>query len=232
MTRTAFAIRHVAFEDLGLLAPVLAEAGYGIRIADAGGGPLPAEADSADLLIVLGGPLGAYEADRYPFLADERRLLDSRLAAGQPTLGICLGAQLMAMALGARVYPGGKKEIGWSPLNLTAAGRAGPLKALEGVPVLHWHGDTFDLPPNAVLLAGSDVYPHQAFAIGQTILGLQFHGEADGARIEPWLIGHACEIAAAGIDPRDLRAASLRHAAGLREAGAVLFRTWLRGLEA
>lgn len=233
MTKTALAIRHVAFENLGLLAPVLAEAGYAVRLADAGAGPLPAAAaEAADLLIVLGGPLGAYESEQYPFLADELRLLESRLAAGRPTLGICLGAQLMALALGARAYPGGKKEIGWSPLILTEAGRAGPLKALERVPVLHWHGDTFDLPSGAALLAGSDIYPHQAFAIGPSILGLQFHGEADGARIEPWLIGHACEIAQAGIDPRALREDSLRHAAGLREAGTVLFRNWLRGLEA
>ncbi|WP_407526995.1 glutamine amidotransferase [Methylobacterium oryzisoli] len=232
MQPTAIAIRHVAFEGLGLIEPVLRSAGYTSRVYDAGVDDLRAIAPAgADLLIVLGGPINACEDDRYPFLADELHLIARRLQAGRPTLGICLGAQLMARALGARVHPGPAKEIGWAPLTLTEAGRASPLAHLDGTAVLHWHGDTFDLPAGAALLASTNLCPHQAFALGRHALGLQFHGEADAAEIERWLIGHACEIAAAGLDPRTLRADSLRHGPGLREAGARVFADWLAGLE-
>ncbi|SMH62746.1 glutamine amidotransferase [Azospirillum agricola] len=232
MPLTAVAIRHIAFEGLGIIEPVLRQAGCTPQIRDAGSDDLrDMEPLAPDLLVVLGGPIGAYEDDRYPFLADELRLLERRLAAGRPTLGVCLGAQLMARALGARVYPGPAKEIGWAPLALTPAGRASPLVHLDGAAVLHWHGDTFDLPAGAERLASTEPCMNQAFALGRNALGLQFHGEVDGADIERWLIGHACEIAAAGLDPRTLRADSGRHGPGLREAGGRLFADWLAGLD-
>ncbi|MBP2301372.1 glutamine amidotransferase [Azospirillum picis] len=231
MTPTAIAIRHIAFEGLGIVEPILRRAGYALHVHDAGIDDLQGiDPSDAQLLVVLGGPVGAYEDDRYPFLADELRLLERRLAAGLPTLGICLGAQLMARALGARVYPGPGKEIGWAPLALTEAGRASPLAHLDGAAVLHWHGDTFDLPAGAELLASTDLCAHQAFSLGRNALGLQFHGEVDGADIERWLVGHACEIAAAGLDPRQLRADSKRHGPVLRDAGSRLFADWIAGL--
>ncbi|XUJ33596.1 glutamine amidotransferase-related protein [Bradyrhizobium japonicum] len=108
---------------------------------------------------MLGGPIGVYETERYPFLTREIDLLERRLAQGLPTLGICLGAQLMAKALGARIYAGGVKEIGWGSVTLTDAGQASSLKPLaESAPVLHWHGDTFDLPDNAARLASNENY--------------------------------------------------------------------------
>jgi GMP synthase (glutamine-hydrolysing) len=232
MPRTAIAIRHVAFEGAGIIESLLREAGYALHVRDAGLDDLrtsvPAE---TDLLIVLGGPIGAYEEDRYPFLADTLAILEGRLAAGRPTLGICLGAQLMARALGARVYPGPAKEIGWAPLTLTEAGRASVLAPLAQTPVLHWHGDTFDLPAGASLLASTEICPNQAFARGPNILGLQFHGETDGAGIESWLIGHACELAAAGIDPRVIRAESRRCGPVLAAAARHVFADWLAGLD-
>lgn len=133
--RTALVIRHVHFEDLGSFAAPLAAAGHEVRYVDAGLDDLRAEE-----LVLLGGPIGAYEGHLYPFLDDELDALRARLAAGAPTLGICLGAQLMAAALGARVAPGPAKEIGWATVELTEAGQAGPLHHLDGVPVLHWHG--------------------------------------------------------------------------------------------
>ncbi|CAA7623309.1 glutamine amidotransferase [Magnetospirillum sp. SS-4] len=218
--KTCIAIRHVAFEDLGSFEPVLWERGFDVAYREAGWDELDAVDPLApDLMVVLGGPIGAYEDESYPFLADELKLIEARLKAGRPIVGICLGAQLIARALGARVYPnGGVKEIGWSPLDLTDAGRASCLAALDAVPVLHWHGDTFDLPDGATLLASTPLTRHQAFSWGRSALGLQFHVEATRHGLERWFIGHACEIAGVpGLSVRDLRAETRRHAPLLEE---------------
>ncbi|HSC78905.1 MAG TPA: glutamine amidotransferase [Chitinolyticbacter sp.] len=202
--KTAAVIRHVQFEDLGLFGAPLAAAGYDIRYFDAGVDDLAA-AFAADLTVLCGGSIGAYQDADYPWLVDEKRGLAARLQAMRPTLGLCLGAQLIAAALGARVYPGHAREIGWGAITLSPAGQASPLAALQGKPVLHWHGDTFDLPAGATLLASSALYPNQAFALGPAVLGLQFHSEVDPDRIEQWLVGHASELSAASIPVNWLR---------------------------
>src|SRR5271165_7156647 len=156
--RSAVALRHVEYEDLGLLARVLREAGWEASYRETARDDLSDPAiDAADLLIVLGGPFGAYETGRYPFLGKEIALLERRLAKNLPTLGICLGAQLMAKALGARVFPGPVKEVGWGEVELTVQGRRSALAPLAeaGAKVVHWHGDTFDLPSGAVRLASN-----------------------------------------------------------------------------
>lgn len=229
--RTAIAIRHLAFEDLGSFAAPLEQAGYRVHTLDAGCDALD-EIDplAPDLLVVLGGPVGVYEAGRYPFLATELDLLRRRLAADRPTLGICLGAQLMAAALGARVYPSGAKEIGWAPVTLTPVGHA-LLSALDGAPMLHWHGDTFDLPAECAGLASTEQTPNQAFARGPHILGLQFHPEVPGRGFERWLIGHAAELAGAGLDPSVLRAQATTAAPALEQAAAAWMRQWLQAID-
>jgi len=237
MRKQALAIRHVAFEDAGSFATVLAQRGYALRYVDVGLDDLAVlEAETPDVVLILGGPIGAYEDDIYPFLRDELRFIERRLAAQQPLVGICLGAQLMARAAGARVYSGtAGKEIGWGPLELTDAGRATPLRhlAAELTPVLHWHGDTFDIPDGAVRLAGTARYPNQAFAHGKHALALQFHPEVTAAGMERWFIGHACEIGAiAGIAVPQLRADTARWAAGLQRQGALMFGEWLDSLGA
>jgi GMP synthase (glutamine-hydrolysing) len=130
-------------------------------------------------LIVLGGPMGAYEQDKHPFLRSETALLEKAIAAGRPVLGICLGAQLIAQVLGARVYPGEKREVGWAPVTLTADGRDDPLFAGgdETLTVFHLHGDTYELPPDGANLATSRVYEQQAFRWGEIVYGFQFHLE-------------------------------------------------------
>ena len=229
--KTVQAIRHIGFEDLGSFAAPLREAGYGIEYIDvAERDPATLNPLGADLLVVLGGPIGVYDHDAYPIVTDEIRLLRARLAADRPTLGICLGAQLMAAALGARVYPGPAKEIGWSALDLSADTAPNPLAALRDVPVLHWHGDTFDLPEGGTCLASTPLCANQAFSRGPNVLGLQFHPEVMGARFEHWLLGHANELATAGIEPAELRRDAGRHASGLEQTGAVLFADWLASL--
>ncbi len=226
--RIVQAIRHVGFEDLGSFAVSLQEAGYDIDYIDvAEHDPVTLDPRGADILVVLGGPIGVYDHESYPVVTDEIELLKQRLAADLPTLGICLGAQLMAAALDARVYPGAEKEIGWSALDLAETPVPNPLSALRDVPVLHWHGDTFDLPADATLLASTAVTPNQAFSRGPNALGLQFHPEVLGARFEHWLLGHASELATARIDPAGLRSDAKRYAHGLERAGATLLAGWL-----
>ena len=231
MSLQACIVRHVAFEDLGTFGPVLMAAGFDLSVMDAGVDDLFEPILHSDLVVVLGGPIGVYEQDRYPFLVDELRALGKRAREGRPTLGICLGAQLLAAALGARVYPGGTKEIGWGPISLTPAGRTSCLSKLEGQSVLHWHGDTFDLPRDAELLASTDVYPHQAFSLGRNLLALQFHPEVDARRFEQWLIGHTGELSSTGIDIAAFRAQVKQGAGSLRAAGTSLFGHWLEGVE-
>ncbi len=225
--REARVIRHVAFEDLGLFAAPLAARGWNVTYADAGIDDIAAALADADLAVICGGPIGVYETDRYPFLLDELAAIEARVDAGRPTLGLCLGAQLIAAALGAPVYPGRRKEIGWGRIQLSLDGRHSCLAALADVPVLHWHGDTFDLPRDSVLLASSDIYRHQAFSIGQSVLALQFHAEADPRRIEQWLIGHAAELAASGIDVPALRDRTKALRGQVETAAAAMLNRWM-----
>lgn len=232
MAKTALVLRHVHFEDLGTFTLPFEQADYEIRYADVGDANFPPDhLQDPDLLVVLGGPIGVYEETVYPFLAREQAFIAAWLAARRPLLGVCLGAQLIAAAAGARVFPSGIKEIGFKPVSLTAAGRGSPLRHLEGTPVLHWHGDTYSLPPGATNLASSDVVEQQAFAIGRDVLALQFHAEADcGDGFERWLVGHAAELATAGIDPAALRRSARSTGPALREAADRMITQWLSDL--
>ena len=223
-------IQFLSFEDLGNLKTWLRQANYHVQIYQAGVDDLTDVLAQSSPLIILGGPIGVYETETYPFLNPLIEQLKIRLAQNLPTLGICLGAQLIATALGAKVYAGHTKEIGWSQLTLTTD-HASPLQPLQGIYVLHWHGDTFDLPQQATLLASSEHYPHQAFSVGNNILGLQFHIEVEPKDFERWLIGHACELSHANIDITQLRLGNQHYGQALISASHAVFKTWLEHLE-
>ena len=144
-------------------------------------------------------------------------------------LGICLGAQLISRIMGGHVGPmkHGKKEIGFGPLEYTPEGASSPLALLGNVPVLHWHGDEFEIPKGAVRLAKTELCPNQAFSVGTHILGLQFHMEADPAFIESWLVGHCAELSNAGIDIPKLREDAKRLRQELPAAGKAACIAWL-----
>lgn len=229
----AIAVRHVQFEDLGILEPILRERGDEVEYRDPGVEVLdPAELEAAGLLVLLGGPISATDREHFAFLELELEAARRRMARPdpRPTLGICLGAQIMSLAAGAGVRSTGRREIGYSELVLTPMGKHSALGELRGTPVLHWHGDQFGIPDGAELLAATRGFPNQAYSWGPNLLALQFHLEADHTLIERWLIGHAAELEAAGIDPRVIRADAGRYGPGLRAAATRAFCRWLDGL--
>jgi GMP synthase (glutamine-hydrolysing) len=230
--KTAIAIRHIHFEGLGSLEEVLFREGYVVEYRDVGEHAFESlRPTDASLLVVLGAPIGVYDEVDYPFLVRERELLAKRIQLSLPTLGICLGAQLMASALGARVYPSGTKEIGFAPVNLSDAGLQSPLYHLKDKPVLHWHGDAFDLPEKAQLLASTSACRNQAFSYGPNILGLQFHPELKSpSDFERWLVGHSVELNGAKVSPAKLRADGLLYSENLREAAIKTFTAWVHDL--
>ncbi len=227
--QNAVAICHVAFEDAGTLGPVLKERGIALNYLQAGVDDL-SPAKDADLVLVLGGPIGIYEFDRYPFLKDELAIVEAVVKQETPVVGICLGAQALAAVLGARVYPGTESELGWDKLILTEEGKASPLGALEGLHILNWHGDTFDLPEGATRLASTPITPNQAFSYGPKVLSLQFHVELPEHDMERWLIGHTLELANNKVDLAEMRARTARYAPPANVASRKLFNDWLDGL--
>jgi GMP synthase (glutamine-hydrolysing) len=228
MTLKCLAVRHLAFENLGSFDAVLAERGFDIAYLDAGVQPTDAATLlEPDLLVVLGGPIGVNDVAVYPWLQAEIDAVRERVLNQRPTLGVGLGAQIIATALGARVYPGKAKEIGWAPVTLSPAGQGSPLRHLAGSPTLHWHGDTFDIPEGARLLASTELTPHQAFDWGDQVLALQFHPEFRASDIEAWLVGHTMELSLAKVDIPALRAATAVHGQAQAAAGRAMLSDWL-----
>ena len=229
-------IRHLAFEDLGSFATVLMANDYQINYFEAADFELKPnellqiDSLSDDLLIILGGPISVNDGELFAFIDAEIALLKRRIAADKPTLGICLGAQLIARALGSNIYSGKVKEIGWLGLSLTSAGEQSSLRYLqaEHCSMLHWHGETFDLPDGAELLASTEHYLNQAFRYGKT-LALQFHPEVNQRDMEKWFIGHIGEISQTeGVSVAQLRADTRQYANRLEVQSELFFNSWLR----
>lgn len=169
-------LQHVAFEGLGSIEDWLAERGAVISYTRFYEDPSLPDLADIDFIIALGGPMSVNDETDLPWLVVEKRFVSEAIAAGKAVLGICLGAQLISSAQGARVYPGPQKEIGWF-LIFAAEPQNGVFRFPAVATVFHWHGETFDLPTGAVRLAGSAVNPNQAFQIGERVIGLQFHLE-------------------------------------------------------
>lgn len=170
-------LQHVPFEGPGSIAPWLEAAGYQItatKFYESTRLPLP---EQIDLLIIMGGPMSVNDEERFPWLRIEKQFIREMIKSGRAVLGICLGAQLIASALGESVYPNRRKEIGWFPVEGVAQKDKTVFSFPRQVEVFHWHGETFDLPEGAVLLAKSEACQNQAFQIGRAVIGLQFHLE-------------------------------------------------------
>lgn len=227
--RRALAIVNERGAGLGVLDTILRTEGYDVE-AVAGTDLGSVDLVEPDLVVTLGSSAGVYETVRHPFISPEIALLQDRLHHRRPTLGVCFGAQLIAAALGEEVRPGPTREVGFRTVRPTEEGLRSPLRHLDGVPVMQWHGDTFDLPAGATLLASSDAYEVEAFGIGGWLLGVQFHPELTGAMAARWLEGDAEYAAGAGYDRAqlddDVREGRFTR---MREATERLLAQWLGG---
>lgn len=226
--RRAVVLQHHENIELGNLEPVLREHGYDIRIIDVTRESLSTlDPEDGDLLIVLGGHQGAYETEKYPWLAEELDLIRRRIEAERPIFGVCLGAQLMAGALGGRNYRGEKPDLGYQDIRLTDAGASSPVRHVAGVGMLEWHGDHFDLPERATLLASSSAYPNEAFSLGDFGLAVQFHPEVTDAMHEAWTMDTDGLLEREGVDRAEWRRQRDENSPAMQRASRAMFGEWL-----
>jgi GMP synthase (glutamine-hydrolysing) len=190
--------QHDPFEDLGFFAEVLEKQGTSFRTIRLFHGEMPAEDwEQASALIILGGPMSVSDEEQYPFLRWEKTIIRAAIDEAVPLLGVCLGAQLIAAALGSAVYRGSVKEIGWYPIGVTPYGQVDSSLGYipENAVVFQWHGDGFGLPAGALRLASSAYFENQAFRLGKNIYGLQFHLEMTAEMIGRWVDERSKDLA-------------------------------------
>ena len=221
-------IKHEKTEGAGTLEEYLTAAGRPFKVVELGGaGKLPA-LDDCKAIVSLGGPMNVYEEERYPFLALEDGFLKGAIERGIPTLGICLGAQLLAKCMGAKVLKAGEREIGWHPVRLTKEAHSDPL--FKDLPHLmetfHWHEDTFDIPRDGVLLASSEICRNQASRIGRCAWALQFHPEMTAQMIEEW-----CETSPVKVDKKDMVERYLRIEGTYKKHALRLYGNFMRAVD-
>ncbi len=195
-------VQNIGCETLGLLEQMFVHDGYSVQKVNAQNDPLPTSPSGYDTIVILGGPMSVY--DDFPYLKKEQELISNAIKNDIPVLGICLGSQLIAQAAGGRVYKGKRKEIGWSNVYLTPASSNDIFRGFtdKTIRIFQWHGDTYDLPANAKILAYSDLYP-QAFRIGSAV-GIQFHFEVDELLIQTWMKEYSAELTAERIKPESI----------------------------
>ncbi|HEX9296386.1 MAG TPA: gamma-glutamyl-gamma-aminobutyrate hydrolase family protein [Polyangiaceae bacterium] len=222
-------VQHVAHETPGLVEPALRAKDIERRfVRPFAGDRVPEDAADAVGLVVLGGPMGVYESERYPHLRDEMRLIERTLRAGCPVLGICLGSQLLAHVLGAAVTKGQRKEVGWHRVTLGEAALSDPLfKTVESSFVaFHWHGDRFDLPKGATHLVGSELTQNQAFRYGSYAYGLLLHLELDAEMIAGMVQAFPADLEDTGQSPEGILEGAREHLGPLSERGSRVLAGW------
>jgi GMP synthase (glutamine-hydrolysing) len=226
-------LQHHPAENLGAIADALESAALAwqyVRVFD--GHPVPADMKGAGGLIVMGGPESVYQLDRYPYLRAEIALIENALEAGRPVLGVCLGSQLLAAALGANVRRAAHKEIGWYPVTLRPEARDDrllrelPEEFAEKFVACHWHSDIFDLPPGAVALASSELTELQAFRYGENAWGLLFHAEMTQRIVAALVSEFGDGLKRVGIDGDEILASAPRHLADLGKIAETIFGRW------
>jgi len=223
------AVQNIECETLGSFEPLLRLDGYSVDIFDAPSESLPAGPSGYSGIIILGGPMSVYE--NYSYLLREQELIKSAIRSGVPVLGICLGSQLIAQATGGKVYRGKRKEIGWGTIDLTKDGLADIFSGLSGsapTRVFQWHGDTYDLPANARVLASNALYP-QAFRVGSAV-GVQFHLEVTSDMIKTWAEQYKVELEAEGRDSSSLLASN-REIEDLGNACSIVYRNFAAAMK-
>ncbi|HEX4142325.1 MAG TPA: type 1 glutamine amidotransferase [Pirellulales bacterium] len=224
-------LQHVACETLGTIEDALVRAGLAhryVRIHE--GEPVPTDVGDAAALVVMGGPMSVYEHDRLAHLKAEMRLVESALKSERPVLGVCLGSQLLAHVLLAKVYPGARKEIGWHDVSLTPAAEDDPVwsAAPARFAAFHWHGDVFDLPRSAVSLARSELTDCQAFRYGKNVYGILFHMEVTQPQVGTMTEVFADEVRQVGATAEKILADTDRHLPRLAEIGRGIYDGWTR----
>lgn len=228
-TKTVCVLQHVQGETPGLIADALAQHAVEVKwVRPFRGERIPARLDRESGLVVMGGPMGVYEQHQHPFLRQEIALIEQTLGEAKPILGVCLGSQLLAATLGARVAPGPQKEIGWHPITLRPS--AAEDRLWRGMPAsfmgFHWHGDVFDLPRGTVRLAESELTAHQAFRYGQSAYGFLFHAEVKPPMVQGMVREFRGELEAAGLVGEEILAAASQHLPALQEIGTTVFGRW------
>lgn len=231
--KTALVITHERKEGPGSFGEILKARGFALVNLYAPKGEFTKGMDRHNLVLVMGGPMGVYETDKYPFIEKELEFLKRRVETGLPTLGVCLGAQMIAGALGANVYPGAPgQEIGWNKLQVLNDNH--PLRHLSGdkTNMFHWHGDTFDLPKDAALLASTNLYKNQAFTCNQNILALQFHPEMTGEMIKDWATVLGPDMGGSKItgSHEELHSQTEKNIATLNTQSKLFFEEWLESV--
>ena len=229
VNRRVVILQHAQSENLGTIEDALTANGVSFDyVRTFEGQPVPDDVGGSSGLIIMGGPMGVYETDRFPFLHQEMKFIEAYLEAQRPILGVCLGSQLLAAALGATVRKGRQKEIGWFPVELTPASAQDPLWTGQASRFVayHWHGDIFDLPKEAVPLALSEITPVQCFRFADRAYGILFHLEVTDRHIRKMLNEFAGEIQEENLNPEEILKQAESLVPPLQKIGATVFRRW------
>lgn len=222
-------LQHAECEGLGAIQQVLDKKNIRAKyIRSFAGEPVPEKLGEASGLIVMGGPMGVYEQDKYPFLRNELNLIGRTVADEKPVLGVCLGSQLLAAALGAKVTAGPRKEIGWYPVQVSEEAKHDPLwiTVPREFTAFHWHGDIFNLPDGAVRLASSALTETQAYRYGSNAYGFLFHLEVTPSLIDGMVSNFEQELREASGTPEGIAAGAEKHLASLQPIGEQIFTRW------